>query len=79
MNKHLVGGSAILTFGLWSSKVSNSPIDKSGHGIFSITTIQGKGKRCLSFLSTYRAVSKGSDIGQNLYSRNMLHFMKKLP
>jgi hypothetical protein len=39
INKHLVGGSAILTFGLRASKVSISPINDSGHGVFSITTI----------------------------------------
>jgi len=63
MNKHLVGGSAILTFGLWASKISISPIDDSGHGAFSITTIQGKGNKHISFISACIAVSKGSDIG----------------
>jgi hypothetical protein len=79
MNKHLVGGSAILTFGLWSSKVSFSPLDESGHGIFSITTIQGKGKRCISFISAYIAVSKGADIGTESLFVNKLHCMKRRP
>jgi hypothetical protein len=72
INKHLVGGSALLTFGLWSSKISTSTLDESGHGIFSVTMIQGKGKRCISFISAYIAVSKGSDIGtESLFAQQV--------
>jgi len=72
INKHLVGGSALLTFGVWSSKMSTSLLDESGHGIFSVTTIQGKGKRCISFISAYIAVSKGSDIGtESLFAQQV--------
>jgi hypothetical protein len=72
INKHLVGGSAILTFGLWASKVSISPTDDSGHGVFSITTIQGKGNKHISFISAYIAVSKGLDIGtESLYAQQV--------
>jgi hypothetical protein len=39
-NKQLIGGSAILTFGLWSSKVSHSSYDDSGMGTFCTTTIK---------------------------------------
>jgi hypothetical protein len=38
----LVGGSAILTFGLWSSKVCSFESDESGYGTYTITTLQGK-------------------------------------
>ena len=41
-NNLLVGGSAILTFGLWASKVHSSSHDLSGYGSYSITKIQGK-------------------------------------
>lgn len=71
-NKNLIGGSAILTFGLWSSKVSISPSDESGHGIFSVTTIQGKGQKCIPFLSAYIAVQKGSNIGtESLFAKQV--------
>lgn len=38
----LIGGVAILTFGLWSSKVCHMESDSSGHSSHTITTIQGK-------------------------------------
>jgi hypothetical protein len=41
LNTSLIGGSAILTFGLWSSKVHQASQDTSGLGTFSITTMQG--------------------------------------
>lgn len=63
LHKNLVGGSTILTFGLWASKVSQSFHDTSGHGIFSISTIQGKGNKCISFIAAYISVQKGSNIG----------------
>jgi len=59
----LIGGSAILIFGLWSSKISTSPQDESGLGTFTITTIQGKKNKNISFISAYIAVNKGSNIG----------------
>jgi hypothetical protein len=86
LNKHLIGDSAILTFGLWASEVSSSSNDNSGHGSFSITTIQGKGNKFMSFIAAYISVQKGSDIGtesvyaqqQSVYEKEML--MKgKLP
>jgi len=74
----LVGGSTILTFGLWSSKVTTSPIDESGHGIYSITTLQGRGKRCISFISAYIAVSRGSDIGtESLFAQQETLYEKE--
>jgi hypothetical protein len=42
IDKSLIGGSAILTFGLWASKVSSSTHDLSGNRSYSMTTIQGK-------------------------------------
>jgi hypothetical protein len=62
-NKHIVGGAAILTFGLWASKVINSFPDPCGFGSFTVTTIQGKGNKHISIISAYIAVQKGSDIG----------------
>jgi len=71
-NKNLVGGSAILTFGLWSSKISVSQLDESGHGIYSVTTIQGKGQKCISFISASIAVCKGSEIGtESLFAQQV--------
>lgn len=61
-HKSLVGGTAILTFGLWSSKVIQSFQDPSGHGTFTVTTIQGKHNEKVSFIAAYIAVKKGSDI-----------------
>jgi hypothetical protein len=62
IKKSLVGGTALLTFGLWSTKVSHYSHDPSGHGTFSITTIQGK-NIFFSFIAAYIAVNKGSNIG----------------
>ncbi len=57
---------SILTFGHWASKVS----DTSGYDTFTITTIQGKGSKFVSFISAYIAVQKGSDIGvESLYAQ----------
>jgi hypothetical protein len=59
LNKHLVAGTVILSFGLWASKVIPGPQDDSGYGTFSVTTIQGKGGKHVSFISAYIAVNKG--------------------
>jgi hypothetical protein len=53
LNKHLVGGTAILSFGLWASKVIHGPQDNSVYGTFSVITIQGKGGKHISFISAY--------------------------
>jgi len=63
LNNHLVGGAAIMTFGLWASKVSKSSSDSSGYGSFTTTNIQGKGMTHISFILALIAVQKGSDIG----------------
>jgi len=63
-------GAAILSFGLWSSKVSSLFHDTSGYGIFSVTTLQGRTNKHLSLVSAYIAVQKGSDIGsESLYAQ----------
>jgi hypothetical protein len=41
-NSSLVGGAAFITLGLWSSKVCHMESDHSGHGTYTITTLQGK-------------------------------------
>jgi hypothetical protein len=56
LHKSLVDGSAILTFGLWSSKVINSFSNPSGDGTYTVTTIQGKHNRKVSFIAAYIAV-----------------------
>jgi hypothetical protein len=61
--KHLIGGSAILTFDIRASKVSSSYQDPSGHGTYTITTIQGKDNKMVSFIAAYIPVQKGSEIG----------------
>jgi hypothetical protein len=50
-NKGLVGGNAIITTGLWASKVSKITHDKSSFGTFTVTTIQGKKQKSLSMKS----------------------------
>jgi hypothetical protein len=60
---NLIGDTAILTFGLWTSKVSQFSLDSSGNGSFTTTTIQGKGNKSLTIISAYIAVQKGSNIG----------------
>lgn len=42
IGKNLVGGAAVLTLGIWTSKISHSMSDTSGMGTFSISTSQGK-------------------------------------
>jgi len=70
--KSLVGGSAILTFGLWSSKVINSFSDPSRNGTYTVTTIQGKHNSKVSFITAYIAVNKGLDIGiDSLYAQQI--------
>jgi len=69
-NRHLVGGAGILTCSHWASKVSGSSTDTSGNGTYTITTIQGKGNKFISFIAAYIAVQKGSDIGvESLYAQ----------
>jgi len=86
LHKHLIGGAAILSFGLWASKVSHSFSDESGHGSFAVTTIQGKGNKHISLIAAYISVQKGLEIGtesvyaqqQTIYERDMLK-LGKLP
>jgi hypothetical protein len=80
LKKKLVGGAAILTFGLWSPKVSNSFNDESGNGTFAVTTIQGKYNQCISLISTCITVKKGTDIGLNsVYAQQVtLHEAQRL-
>jgi hypothetical protein len=63
LHRHLIGGSAILTFGLWASKVAYSSQDPSGHGSYTITTIQGKNNKFVSLIAAYISIQKGSEIG----------------
>lgn len=76
-HKNLIGGSAILTFGLWASKISTSFADDSGQGIFSVSTLQGKGKKYTSFISAYIAVQKDLKLALNLYTPNRPLFMRR--
>jgi hypothetical protein len=72
-----IGRAAILTFGLWSLKISQSSHDLSGYGTYSITTLQGKGNERISFIAAYFAVSKGSDIGvDSLYAQQVTYHEK---
>jgi hypothetical protein len=63
LKSSLVGGTAILTFGMWSSKVSSSSSDPSSFSSYSITTIQGPQNKSISFITAYIAINKGSNIG----------------
>jgi hypothetical protein len=62
-HKQLVGGTTIITSGIWATKVSSYYGDKSGFGSYSVTTLQGKNKRKISFIAAYIAVRKGTNIG----------------
>jgi len=71
----IVGGTAILSFQSWTSRVSSATNDDSGFGIFSITTIQGKQNKKISFIAVYIAVQKGSDIGvESLFAQQCTIF-----
>lgn len=71
-------GTAILSFGLWSSKVSSLFHDTSGYGVFSVTTLQGRTNKHLSLVSAYITVQKGSDIGsESLYAQQVLIYEKQ--
>jgi len=61
--KQLIGGTAIITTGIWSTKVSYVQGDDSEFGSFTITTLQGKNQKRISFIAAYIAVNKGSNIG----------------
>lgn len=74
-NKSVVGGSAILTFGLWSLKVIHSFQDPFGHGTYTVTTIQGKHNKKVS---AYITVQKGSDIGiDTLYAQQVTQYERE--
>jgi hypothetical protein len=52
--------------------VSNIFHDERGFGSYTVTTIQGKGKKYVSFVAAYIAVQKGSDIGtESLHAQQM--------
>jgi len=71
-SKGKVGSAAIITTGLWASKVTDYFQDDSGMGSFTITTIQGANNKKISFVAAYIAVSKGSDIGiESLYAQQV--------
>jgi len=76
-NKSLVGGAAILTFGLWASKVSQSTQDESGNGTFTIASIQGRRNKTISFISAYIAVQKGAKIGIDSVYTQQVPCMKR--
>jgi hypothetical protein len=72
VHKSLVSGVATLTIGLWASKVCNFFPDPSGHGTYTVTTIQGKNNKKVSFIAAYIAVNKDSNIGiDSLYAQQM--------
>jgi len=62
-NKQLIGGTAITTTGIWSTKVSSVQGDDSRFGSFTITALQGKNQKGNSLITAYIAVKKGSNIG----------------
>ena len=80
LHKSLVGGNAILTFGQWATKVSHFFPDASGFGSFTVTTIQGKNNKKVSFISAYIAVNKGAYIGiDSLYAQQTtLHELTRI-
>lgn len=79
INNILVGSAAILTFGLWSSKISQSFSDNSGMGTFSVTTIQGKDQKLISFISAHTVVKKGTDLGvDSVYAQQQIIYEKNV-
>jgi hypothetical protein len=76
----LTGGTAILSFNQWASKVESTQYDKRGQGSFSITTYNGKNGRKLSLIVAYIAVQKGTNHGEtSLYAQQytMMEFEAK--
>lgn len=72
-HKSMVGSSALLTFGLWASKISHLNQDPSSYGTYAITMVQGKNNKKVSFISAYIAVQKGSNIGvDSLYAQQVM-------
>jgi hypothetical protein len=59
----LTGEAAILTFGLWASKVSDVHYDPSGMGIFTSTTLLGKNHKKVTCISAYISIQKGGHVG----------------
>ncbi|MFN9982340.1 MAG: hypothetical protein ACK53Y_20600, partial [bacterium] len=51
--------------GMWATKVSSFSSNNNVFGSFSVTTLQGKNKKQISFIAAYIAVQKGSNIGVN--------------
>jgi len=71
----IVGGTAILSFQSWASRVSSATNDDSGFGTFSITTIPGNQNKKISLHSASIAVQKGSDIGvESLFAQQCTIF-----
>jgi hypothetical protein len=78
-NQSLIGGAALLTMELWASKVSHSFSDPSGMGSFTVTTINGKHNRYISFISAYIAISKGSNIDiKSVYAQQTTLYEKNV-
>jgi hypothetical protein len=70
---HLIGGNTLLTFGIWASKVSSIDMDTSGQGVYTSTTIMGKNKKMITFITAYISVLKGNDIGvESLYAQQLM-------
>ncbi len=58
--------------------MSHISLDNSGNGTYSITTLQGKHNKCISFISTYIAVTKGGNIGiKSIYSQQVTIYEDK--
>jgi hypothetical protein len=49
--------------GMWATKVTSTTQNKSGVGSFTITTIQGKRNKKISFIAAYIAVQEVSNMG----------------
>jgi hypothetical protein len=75
--RNLIGRSAILTFGLWAFKVSAALPNESEYGTFSMTMIQGKHHKKITFISAYIAVERGQTLAQSLFTPRKLRFRKR--
>jgi hypothetical protein len=75
-NTNLTGGSVILIFDQWASKVSSTSTDPRGHGTYAVTTLQGRNGKYLSIIAAYISVLKGTKAGVNTVHSQQKYLME---
>jgi hypothetical protein len=69
-NTSLIGGTAIITMDLWSSKVSHCFEDPSGHGSYCVATIEGRNNKKFPLLLHILQFRKVPTLVLSLYLLN---------